>query len=48
MPQVGQGILKGMGITLKHLFDKKITRAYPEYKRDLPETWTGASLACSV
>ncbi|CAA9438369.1 MAG: hypothetical protein AVDCRST_MAG01-01-3432, partial [uncultured Rubrobacteraceae bacterium] len=23
MPQLGQGILKGMGITLKHLFDNK-------------------------
>ena len=29
MPQVGQGILKGMGITLRHLFEKKITRQYP-------------------
>ena len=26
MPQLGQGILKGMGITFKHIFDKKITR----------------------
>jgi NADH-quinone oxidoreductase subunit I len=41
MPQVGQGVLKGMGITLKHLFEKKITRQYPEYKRELPERSRG-------
>ncbi len=41
MPQVGQGILKGMGVTLRHLFGKKITRQYPEYKRDLPERSRG-------
>src|SRR5215216_1116071 len=41
MPQVGQGILKGMGVTLKHLFEKKITRQYPEYKRPLPERSRG-------
>jgi NADH-quinone oxidoreductase subunit I len=41
MPQVGQGILKGMGITLKHLFDKKITRAYPEYKKETSERSRG-------
>jgi NADH-quinone oxidoreductase subunit I len=36
MPQLGQGVLKGMGVTLKHLFGQKITRQYPEYKRSLP------------
>jgi len=41
MPQLGQGILKGMVITLKHLFEKKITRQYPEYKRPLPERSRG-------
>ena len=41
MPQVGQGILKGMGITLKHLFEGKVTRQYPEYKRPLPERSRG-------
>ena len=41
MPQVGQGILKGMGVTLKHLFGQKITRQYPEYKRPLPERSRG-------
>ena len=41
MPQVGQGILKGMGITLKHLFENKVTRQYPEYKRALPERSRG-------
>src|ERR687889_61557 len=34
MPQLGQGILKGMGVTLQHLFGQKITRQYPESKRD--------------
>jgi len=29
-------MLKGMSVTLKHLFGKKITRQYPEYKRHLP------------
>src|SRR5215210_7827930 len=41
MPQIGQGVIKGMGITLKHLFEKKITRQYPEYKRTLPERSRG-------
>ena len=41
MPQVGQGILKGMGVTLQHLFGQKITRQYPEYKRQLPERSRG-------
>jgi NADH-quinone oxidoreductase subunit I len=34
-------MLKGMSITIKHLFSKKITRQYPEYKRDLPERTRG-------
>src|ERR671914_634606 len=37
MPQLGQGIMKGMGVTLQHLFGQKITRQYPEYKRELPD-----------
>jgi NADH-quinone oxidoreductase subunit I len=41
MPQLGQGILKGMGVTLKHLFGPKVTRQYPEYKRELPERSRG-------
>src|SRR5215203_4931448 len=41
MPKLGQGILKGMGITLKHLFDRKITRQYPDYQRPLPERSRG-------
>src|SRR3712207_7971636 len=30
-----------MGVTLKHLFQQKITRQYPEYKRELPERSRG-------
>ncbi|MBA2376269.1 MAG: NADH-quinone oxidoreductase subunit I [Actinomycetota bacterium] len=41
MPQLGQGILKGMSITLRNLFKNKITRQYPEYKRDLPDRTRG-------
>jgi NADH-quinone oxidoreductase subunit I len=41
MTQLGQGILKGMGVTIGHLFGKKVTRQYPEYKRDLPERSRG-------
>jgi NADH-quinone oxidoreductase subunit I len=41
MPQLGQGILKGMGITLKHLFDNKVTRQYPEYKKQTFERSRG-------
>ncbi|MGI8649958.1 MAG: NuoI/complex I 23 kDa subunit family protein [Rubrobacter sp.] len=41
MPQVGQGILKGMSITLRNFFKPKITRQYPEFKRDLPERTRG-------
>lgn len=41
MPQLGQGILKGMGITLRNMVRPKITRKYPEFKRDLPERTRG-------
>ncbi len=41
MPQVGQGILKGMGVTIRHLFESKVTRQYPEYARPLPERSRG-------
>ncbi len=34
-------MLQGMGVTLKHMFGRKITRQYPEHKRDLPERSRG-------
>jgi len=34
-------ILGGMGITLKHLFKKKVTISYPEVKRPIAPTWRG-------
>jgi NADH-quinone oxidoreductase subunit I len=32
----GLGIVKGLGITMKRLFMKKVTMQYPEVKPDLP------------
>ncbi len=32
----GLGIVKGLGITMKRLFMKKVTQQYPEVKPDLP------------
>ncbi len=32
----GSGIVKGLGITMKRLFMKKVTQQYPEVKPDLP------------
>jgi NADH-quinone oxidoreductase subunit I len=30
------GLMQGMGVTLVHLFRRKITEEYPEYRRPLP------------
>lgn len=35
------GILKGMGITLKHFFSKKATIQYPEEKREFSPVYRG-------
>lgn len=35
------GILKGMGITLKHFFQKKATIQYPEQKREFSPVYRG-------
>jgi NADH-quinone oxidoreductase subunit I len=35
--EVIRGLAKGMATTLIHLFRRKITEEYPEYKRPLPE-----------
>jgi NADH-quinone oxidoreductase subunit I len=32
----GKGLIKGMGITIRHLFDKKVTEFYPEVMPGLP------------
>lgn len=37
----GQGLLKGMAITVKHLFEKDITVQYPEEKPVLQERFRG-------
>jgi len=34
-------ILKGMFITLKHFFKKKVTISYPEQKRELSKVYRG-------
>jgi NADH-quinone oxidoreductase subunit I len=31
-----RGLMQGMGVTLAHLFRRKITEEYPEYRRPLP------------
>jgi NADH-quinone oxidoreductase subunit I len=41
VPGLGQGILKGMAITIRRMFEPKITRQYPEYRRELPERSRG-------
>jgi len=38
----GQGLIKGLSITLKHLFDKKLTEEYPEVKPNLPDSFKGS------
>jgi NADH-quinone oxidoreductase subunit I len=35
------GIIKGMGITLKHFFRKKVTIQYPEVKREFSPVYRG-------
>jgi NADH-quinone oxidoreductase subunit I len=35
------GIIKGMGITLKHFFSKKVTIQYPEQKREFSPVYRG-------
>ena len=35
------GIIKGMGITLKHFFRKKVTIQYPEQKREFSHVYRG-------
>ncbi len=34
-------IAKGMGITLRHFFSKKVTIQYPEQKREFSPVWRG-------
>lgn len=38
----GKGLVKGLGITLKHFFGKKLTQQYPEERPDLPERFRGS------
>jgi NADH-quinone oxidoreductase subunit I len=33
---LGEGLLKGLGVTIKHFFAPKITESYPEVKPKLP------------
>lgn len=37
----GQGLIKGLGITLKHLFQKEITEQYPDVMPHLHERYRG-------
>ncbi|MDD2498102.1 MAG: NADH-quinone oxidoreductase subunit I [Desulfitobacteriaceae bacterium] len=34
----GQGLIKGLSVTIKHFFSPKITELYPEVKPKLPES----------
>jgi NADH-quinone oxidoreductase subunit I len=38
----GQGLITGLGITLKHFFKKKITEQYPEERPILPARFKGS------
>lgn len=38
----GQGLLKGLSITIKHFFEKKITQQYPEERPVLPDRFKGS------
>ncbi len=38
----GRGLIKGLGITLGHLFEKKITEQYPEERPVLPARFKGS------
>lgn len=37
----GEGLLKGLGITIRHFFGRAITQQYPEEKPVLPERFHG-------
>lgn len=37
----GEGLIKGLGITLKHFFGRKLTQQYPEERPDLPDRFRG-------
>ena len=38
---VGQGLIKGLGVTLKHMLRPAVTQQYPEEKPDLPPSTRG-------
>ena len=38
---VGQGLIKGLGVTLKHMLRPAVTQQYPEEKPDLPPRTRG-------
>lgn len=38
----GQGLIKGLSITLKHMFGPKITEEYPEQRPNLPPAFKGS------
>ena len=51
----GKGLIKGLGITLKHFFEKEITEQYPEVMPKLPERYRGSlqfnadkCIACNI
>ncbi|HNX28672.1 MAG TPA: NADH-quinone oxidoreductase subunit I [Syntrophomonadaceae bacterium] len=37
----GTGLLKGLGVTLKHFFQREITEQYPDVMPELPERYRG-------
>lgn len=37
----GKGLLKGLGVTGKYIFRKKVTEKYPDEKPQLAERWRG-------
>ncbi|HWJ02400.1 MAG TPA: NADH-quinone oxidoreductase subunit I [Verrucomicrobiae bacterium] len=43
----GKGLVKGLGITMRHLFNKKVTEFYPEVKPNLPPR-TRSSMSLDV
>lgn len=44
---IGRGLAKGMGITLRSIFQKKVTQMYPEVKPTLPPR-TRSSMSLNV
>jgi NADH-quinone oxidoreductase subunit I len=40
-PSTGLGLVKGLGVTLKHLLHPAVTQSYPEVKPDLPPRTRG-------